>query len=154
MKLTYTLNSGRDVSRSYFVCMERGSELHEAVNTAANTDAVRLYTLLGSTEMDPEEIYGGYISFFPQTSAEGGYQESLTKPQAQKLYRALLRDAELGHGQRDMMDDTHVCALEMDFNVPDRDIYLNRITPDCTETIAVLLELGVTNQAENLFYQE
>ena len=162
-ELTYAMAKGRDVTRHYYVNMERGSALHKAVNALAQTDAVRRNALLGNEVLKLEEISGGFVSYYPQTYyadevteyVSGGYQESLTQEQAQTLYRAILQDAERHHGQRDLMDDSHGCNFQLQFYVTrdgnTQEIYMDHFTPDCTETIAVLLELGVTNKAENLF---
>ncbi|MBQ0037347.1 MAG: hypothetical protein KBS74_01610 [Clostridiales bacterium] len=148
--LSYTMQNGRQVSRHYSVCMERGSELHKVVNDLAGVEAVRTAALLGDTLLKVEDIYGGYVSCYGENDYH--YDESLSEEEAQELYAALLRDVEQGHGRRDMMSDLY-STVDMSFDTEKTDVSIcsNGLTKDCTETIELLLKMGVAEKAEDLF---
>lgn len=149
--VTYTLTDGREVSRRYYVTMERNSELHAALNALANTRAVREKALLNGGALKVESIYGGHINRIGDVENAPFTEKSLTEKEAQMLYAALLRDVELGHGTRDMFDAGGQFMAEMDFATPEHDVWINSVTSDCTETIAALMELGIVEREEDLF---
>jgi ABC-2 type transport system permease protein len=147
LRLSYTLKNGRMVVRAYNIGSADKGAVLDAVTDLANTDEVRRCGLLGEGAEKTGAITGGAVN------GREEYRE-LTAVEARTLWAALQRDADLGHGVRDLTnglrESRFTASLEFWYSEGDS-IWLEGVRPDCSETIAMLLELGVAETGEELF---
>lgn len=152
LHLTYQLEDGREMNRVFKLSAQRvreDPELYQALVTLLNCRELRYKDVLGN-RYDPNKTYqmrGGYMF----NEVEGGDQQ-ITAEQAQALYEAVLEDLANGAGHRTPMEGSQEqCVIRIELDTGDVTLW-PEITSDFTETISVLLSLGV--ERDQLFWDE
>lgn len=144
VNLEYELEDGTWMRRRYTLSLPAAMEseaITDALQTVINTDEVRYKTTLnGKTGNEVIKLRGGYIS--------GRYidhEQQLTAEDAQRIYDAVLADLANGAGGQEPFrrDEQVECAVYIELDAGETNVWLDRIRPDFKNTVAVLNDLGL-----------
>ena len=146
INIEYEMADGSMMRRRYNLSLPKvmdNEHIVEALDRVVNCEEVRYQSTLNGRNADPDlKLRGGYIS-----GRIKDYNRQLTADEAQRIYKAVLNDLENGAGKQQVlsMDAVPQCAVYIELETEDgyNGLWLDRIRPDFTETVAVLNELGL-----------
>ncbi len=137
INMTYHLRSGNAISRGYRVDLDDPDQYH-AYTELLNWDPVRQGLL-----MDRFDVYGRQFVYGCVTNYAAGENLELTPGQCLALYHALELDME--HHVTPEMLRKEVAEVEITLDTEGGGEYrIYRLRPDCTNTLALLEEYGLT----------
>ena len=143
--IEYDMVDGTRMHRRYTLSMPKvkeSADIMAALDRVVNCEEVRYQSTLNGHYNPNLKLRGGYIN-----GRYVDYQRQLTAEAAQRIYEAVLSDLANGAGKQQVLspDTVQECAvyIELESASGSRGVWLDRIRPDFTETIAVLKELGV-----------
>lgn len=152
--VAYKLKDGTTMRRRYYISLEKARQserLLSALNAVINAEEVRYKSTLGGYAKAGKELVmrGGYI-----TGKLIDYNNQLSAEDAQRIYDAVMADLAAGAGGHEAMAKEYIpnCAVYVELDTGDNYVWLENITPDFTETVAVLIDLGL--DSETLFLVE
>ncbi len=142
----YRLKNGTEARRTYNVNLDNPA-VYQAMTALMNRPEIRRGLLMDDYGRFGDTFTGGYASCYTNDR-----DVVLSAEQCLKLYRAL--EADMG---RDVSPETQLCTASniwVELTTTEGDYILRQIRPDCADTIAVLLELGVIDSEEDLEFVE
>ncbi len=144
--VVYRLKNGTEARRTYNVNLDNPA-VYQAMTALMNRPEIRRGLLMDDYGRFGDTFTGGYASCYTNDR-----DVVLSAEQCLKLYRAL--EADMG---RDVSPETQLCTASniwVELTTTEGDYILRQIRPDCADTIAVLLELGVIDSEEDLEFVE
>ena len=145
VNLEYQLEDGSWMRRRYNLSMPKAMEsaaMVSAVDALINCAEVRYQTTLSGNMNYAEtmELRGGYIN-----GRYIEYDRQLTAEEADRIRDAVLADLAAGAGKQTPMntEERVECAVYVELDGGERNLWLDRIRPDFTQTVDVLNELGL-----------
>ena len=152
VRIEYELSDGMLMRRNYTLSLPKVKEnegMKAALDRVVNCKEVRcLNTLNGGRPNPALKLRGGYIN-----SRWDDYNRQLTAEEATRIYRAVLADLENGAGGHEILssDGRPQCAVYIELESEDgyNGVWLDSIRPDFSQTVQVLVELGL--EKETLF---
>lgn len=146
--VSYRLRDGRTVSRQYD--FDLNGPANGAMRNFVALPKVQLSFLLGGSKdiTDATRFLSGYVYLY---GAKEGTEDidlelELTAQQAQALYQAALSDAENGRVLQDPNGYTYVTDIQIELYGEECYCGIYNLTTTCTDTLAVLEELGIPAQ--------
>lgn len=145
--VSYRLRDGRTVSRQYD--FDLNGPANGAMRNFVALPKVQLSFLLSSKDItDATRFLSGYVYLY---GAKEGTEDidlelELTAQQAQALYQAALSDAENGRVLQDPNGYAYVADIQIELFGEESYCGIYNLTTTCTDTLAVLEELGIPSQ--------
>ncbi len=151
IRVTYELKDGSFLSRRYTLSWEQTVK-SEAIRAAAEkviaAEEIRYASVLNGRTIASDKLRGGYV-----TGKMNDFEHQLTAEEAQRLYEALMQDLANGAGSHEPMQEmTLRCSVYVELDAGDSSLWIDTIRPDFTETLQVLMALGV--KEEQLFVDD
>lgn len=156
VRIEYEKADGSEFRRDYTLSWEKTEAdpvLYEALNRAMNTTEIRYKNTLGGNVFEGDlqnvELRGGYI-----TGKGFDLNHQLTADEAQRLFDAVLTDLDNGAGEYAPMtaDELPWCTVYLELDDGQNTYWFDSIKPDFTETVKVLVSLGL--EEEQIFQWE
>lgn len=142
----YRLRDGRTVSRQYRFDLN-GPANGEMRDFVALPKVQLAFLLSNKGTTDTTRLLSGYVYLYGAKDGMEDIELELTAQQAQALYQAALSDAENGRVLQDPNGyDAYVANIQIDLYGEECYCGIYNLTTTCTDTLAVLEELGIPAQ--------
>lgn len=141
----YRLRDGRTVSRQYRFDLN-GPANGEMRDFVALPKVQLAFLLCNKGTTDTTRLLSGYIYLYGAKDGTEDIELELTAQQAQALYQAALSDAENGRVLQDPNGYAYVANIQIDLYGEECYCSIYNLTTTCTDTLAVLEELGIPAQ--------
>lgn len=141
----YRLRDGRTVSRQYRFDLN-GPANGEMRDFVALPKVQLAFLLSNKGTTDTTRLLSGYVYLYGAKDGMEDIELELTAQQAQALYQAALSDAENGRVLQDPNGYAYVANIQIDLYGEECYCSIYNLTTTCTDTLAVLEELGIPAQ--------
>lgn len=141
----YRLRDGRTVSRQYRFDLN-GPANGEMRDFVALPKVQLAFLLSNKGTTDTTRLLSGYVYLYGAKDGTEDIELELTAQQAQALYQAALSDAENGRVLQDPNGYAYVANIQIDLYGEECYCSIYNLTTTCTDTLAVLEELGIPAQ--------
>ncbi|MBE6919461.1 MAG: hypothetical protein E7469_07240 [Ruminococcaceae bacterium] len=145
VNLEYAMADGSRFVRHYTLSMPKAmksAQIVGALDTLINCEEVRYQVTLNSSKEFAEglKLRGGYI-----TGKYIDHNQQLSAADADRIRDAVLADLANGAGKQEPLnvEGWPECTVYIELEGSERNLWLDRIRPDFTETVDVLNELGL-----------